>query len=133
LTSELADKDKVAVIGYCFGGTCALELARSGANLVGTVTFHGGLGTDTPGDAKNIKGKVLILHGADDHFDSVVAINKEMKDAGVDYEIDLYGHTVHAFTNPDAGNDPNRGVAYNAQADQRSWERMKDFFWELFP
>jgi dienelactone hydrolase len=132
LKSEMADADNVACIGYCFGGTCALELARSGANLKGFVSFHGGLGTDTPADAKNIKGKVLVLHGADDHFDSVVALNKEMKDAGVDYEIDLYGHTVHAFTNPKAGNDPSRGVAYNAEADERSWERMKDFFYKIF-
>ncbi|MCA8910907.1 MAG: dienelactone hydrolase family protein [Planctomycetes bacterium] len=132
LKSDMADKDQVACIGYCFGGTCVLELARSGANLKGFVSFHGGLGTDTPADAKNIKGKVLVLHGADDNFESVVALNKELKDAGVDYEIDLYGHTVHAFTNPKAGNDPSRGVAYNAEADVRSWERMKDFFWEIF-
>lgn len=132
LKNELADKSRVAAIGYCFGGTCVLELARSGADVAGVVSYHGGLGTKTPEDASNIKGKVLVLHGADDNFESVVAINDEFKNAGVDYEIDLYGHTVHAFTNPKAGNDPSRGVAYDAQADARSWDRMKDFFNEIF-
>lgn len=132
LKNDFADKSRVAAIGYCFGGTCVLELARSGADLRGFVSFHGGLSKGTPEETKAIKGKVLLLHGADDHFDSVVEINREFKDAGVDYEIDLYGHTVHAFTNPLAGDDPSRGVAYNAEADKRSWARMKGFFNEIF-
>lgn len=129
---EQADKEKVGAMGYCFGGFSALELARSGADVKGVISFHGSLRSATPEDAKNIKGKVLVLHGADDDFESVAVINKEMKDAGVDYELDLYGHTVHAFTNPKAGNDPSRGVAYSAQADARSWQRMEEFFAEIF-
>lgn len=136
LASDLVDPGRIAAIGFCFGGTAALELARSGADIAGVVTFHGGLDTPTPEDAKNIKGKVLILHGADDpsaSLSSVMALNKEMKDAGVDYQIVLYGHAVHAFTNPAAGNDNSRGAAYNEKADRRSWQAMKDFFAELFP
>jgi len=129
---EQADKEKVGAMGYCFGGFSALELARSGADVKGVISFHGSLRSDKPEDAKSIKGKVLVLHGADDDFESVAVINQEMKDAGVDYELDLYGHTVHAFTNPNAGNDPSRGVAYSAQADARSWQRMEDFFEEIF-
>src|SRR5690606_11948368 len=132
LALEQADKDRVGAMGYCFGGFSALELARSGADVKGVISFHGSLRSATPEDAKNIKGKVLVLHGADDDFESVAIINKEMKDAGVDYELDLYGHTVHAFTNPKAGNDPSKGVAYSAQADKRSWQRTEDFFEEIF-
>ncbi|MCA8915578.1 MAG: dienelactone hydrolase family protein [Planctomycetes bacterium] len=131
LTSDLADSDSVAAIGYCFGGTAVMELARSGANLRGVAPFHGGYGSEPGGDAANIKGKVLVLHGADDNFDGVVVLNNELKEAGVDYEIDLYGHAVHAFTNPKAGDNPAAGVAYDAQADERSWLRMKDFLWEV--
>lgn len=129
---EQAEKSKVGALGYCFGGFSALELARSGADVKGVISFHGSLRSATPEDAKNIKGKVLVLHGADDDFESVAVIHKEMKDAGVDYELDLYGHTVHAFTNPKAGNDPSKGVAYSAQADKRSWQRTEDFFVEIF-
>ena len=132
LKNEMADKDNVVAIGYCFGGGAVMHLARSGANLKGVVPFHGGYSVEPEGDAANIKGKVLILHGADDHFDGLVGIHKELKEAGVDYEIDIYGHAVHAFTNPAAGSNPESGVAYDAEADARSWERMKDFFWELF-
>lgn len=129
------DVTRMAAIGYCFGGKCALELARSGAPIVGTVTFHGALDTPNPGDAKNIKGKVLALHGAADPFvtaDQVAAFEKEMTDAGVDWELTKYSGAVHAFTNPDAGNDPSKGAAYNAEADARSWEAMKAFFAEIF-
>ena len=131
LANEMADADNVAAIGYCFGGTGVMELARSGARLRGIVPFHGGYGGKPAGDAGNIKAKVLVLHGADDGFDGIVGLNAELKEAGVDYEIDLYGHAVHAFTNPAAGDDPKRGVAYDAQADERSWQRMKDFLWEV--
>lgn len=131
LAHESADADRVAAIGYCFGGSAVMQLARSGANLRGVIPFHGGYSLEPEGDAKNIKCKVLILHGADDKFDGIVAIHKELKEAGVNYEIDLYGHAVHSFTNPYAGNDPSTGNAYDAQADERSWERMKDFFWEM--
>lgn len=129
------DTDKIAVMGYCFGGTVALELARSGADVKGVVTFHGGLDTPTPQDAKNIKGKVLVLHGGDDPFvprEQVAAFEKEMKDAGVDYQLFIYSGAVHSFTNPAAGNDNSKGAAYNEKADKRSWEAMKTFFKEIF-
>jgi dienelactone hydrolase len=129
------DPARIAAIGYCFGGTAVLELARSGADIAGVVTFHGGLDTPTPGDAKNIKCKVLILHGADDPFApaaQVAALEDEMRKAGVDYQITLYGSAVHAFTREDSGNDPSKGIAYNEKADKRSWQAMKDFFAEIF-
>jgi dienelactone hydrolase len=129
------DPKKIGAIGYCFGGTTALELARSGADVVGVVAFHAGLATPTPDDAKNIKGKVLLCHGADDPFVPMPELNgfvEEMKKAGVNYEIDIYGGAVHTFSNPAAGNDPAKGQAYNEQADKRSWARMRDFFAEVF-
>lgn len=135
LANKMVDPKRIAAIGYCFGGTAVLELARSGADVAGVVTFHGGLDTPTPQDAKSIKGKVLILHGADDPFSplpTVMALNQEMKDAGVDYQIVLYSHAVHSFTNPAAGSDNSKGAAYNAEADHRSWEAMKGFFTEIF-
>lgn len=135
LADKNADSSKVSAMGFCFGGTCVLELARSGAAVNGVISFHGGLGTDTPEDAANIKGKVLVLHGAADPYanmEEVVALNKEMEDAKVNYEIVLYGHAVHSFTNKAAGDDPKRGAAYDAQADARSWKRMQSFFTELF-
>jgi dienelactone hydrolase len=135
LGNPLVDSKRVGVIGFCFGGTSALELARSGADVAGVVSFHGSLDTPAPADAKNIKGKVLVLHGADDPgvpLKQVLDFNDEMKQAGVDYQIVLYGHAVHAFTNPAAGTDNSRGAAYNEKADRRSWEAMKDFFNEVF-
>ena len=132
---SLTDVNRIAAIGYCFGGTTVLEMARSGAQLVGVVSFHGGLGTPNPEDAKNIKGKVLVLHGADDPAvppDQVIAFQDEMRKANVDWYFVSYGGAVHSFTNPDSGNDPSRGAAYNEKADKRSWEAMKHFFAETF-
>jgi dienelactone hydrolase len=129
------DTGRLSAIGYCFGGTTVLELARSGADLAGVVSFHGDLSSPTPEDAKNIKAKVLVLHGADDPFvpsKVVAAFEKEMRDAGVDWELVMYGGAVHSFTNPDAGNNNKSGAAYNAKADHRSWEAMKTFFNEIF-
>jgi dienelactone hydrolase len=127
------DPSRIFAMGYCFGGTAALELARSGAPLVGTISFHGGLGTKNPADAKNIKGRVLALHGAADPFvppAEVAAFQKEMDDAKVDWQMVFYSGAVHSFTNPDAGNDPSKGAAYNARADARSWEALKAFLQE---
>jgi dienelactone hydrolase len=132
---KLVNPDKIAAIGYCFGGTVALELARSGADIKGIVSFHGGLDTPDPADAKNIKAKILVLTGGDDpnvKDEQVENFKKEMRDAGVDYEICIYGGAVHAFTNPNAGSDNSRGMAYNEKADKRSWEAMKSFFNEIF-
>jgi dienelactone hydrolase len=131
----LVDPARIAAIGYCFGGTTVLELARSGADVAGVVSFHGGLGTPQPAGAKNIKGKVLVLHGADDpHVPAaeVAAFQDEMRKAAVDWQMIYYGGAVHSFTNPGAGKDASTGVAYNEKADKRSWEAMKTFFKELF-
>ncbi len=131
----LVDPSRTAAIGYCFGGTTVLELARSGADVAGVVSFHGGLSTPSPGDAKNIKGKVLALHGADDPYvktEEVLAFQDEMRKAGVDWYFVSYGNTVHSFSNPAAGNDTAKGAAYNAKADKRSWDAMKKFLKEIF-
>jgi dienelactone hydrolase len=128
------DAMKIAAIGYCFGGTVVLEMARSGLPLKGVASFHGGLDTPVPSKMGSIKAKVLILHGADDPFapaDQVTAVEKELKAAGADYQVNLYGGAQHGFTNPD-----NKGVLpgalYNEQADQRSWKALMQFFDEIF-
>ncbi|MEI6234743.1 MAG: dienelactone hydrolase family protein [Planctomycetota bacterium] len=125
------DAKKVASMGFCFGGTTALELARSGADVLGTVSFHGGLSTPTPADAKNIKGKLLILHGADDPFvkkEEVDAFKKEVGDVKVPFHFVEYVGAVHSFTNKAAGTDNSKGAAYNEAADTASWAEMKKFF-----
>ncbi len=135
LATGKADPKKIGATGYCFGGTCVLELARSGAPLLGVVTFHGGLATPTPEDAKNITGKVLVLHGADDPFvkpEEVAAFEAEMRAAKVDWQVVLYSKAVHSFTNTKVGSDPSKGQAYNPEADRRSWLAMTDFFTEVF-
>jgi len=132
-TRPETDPERLAAIGYCFGGTAALELARSGADLVSVVSFHGGLDTPTPGDARNIQGKVLALHGGDDPRvppKQVEAFQEEMRNGGVDWQLVAYGGAVHSFTNPGAGSDNSKGAAYNERADRRSWEAMKAFFSE---
>jgi dienelactone hydrolase len=133
--NDLTDPKRIAAMGYCFGGTTVLELARSGASLNGVVSFHGGLDTPNPGDAKNIKGSVLVLHGADDPFqprEKVEAFQDEMEKAGVDWQMNIYGGAEHAFTNPEADSFGIKGVAYNEKADKRSWDAMKIFFREIF-
>jgi dienelactone hydrolase len=132
---DLTDPKRIAAIGYCFGGMGVLELARSGADIAAVVSFHGGLSNPTPADAKNIKAKVLALHGADDRAvpaTEVAAFEDEMRQAGVDWQLIAYGGAVHAFTDWNAGNDNSKGAAYNERADRRSWEAMKQFFAELF-
>jgi dienelactone hydrolase len=132
---DMVDTGKIAVIGYCFGGGVALELARSGADVKGVVSFHGNLDTPDLNDAKNIKAKVLVLHGANDQSTSPEQLQlfmKEMRDAKVDWQMNIYGNAVHGFTNQMNGNDPNKPVAYNAEADARSWEAMKAFFDGIF-
>lgn len=132
---QLSDDQRLAAIGYCFGGAAVLELARSGADVRGVVSFHGNLGTPNPADAKGIKGKVLVLHGANDPHvseEQVDEFESSMHDAGVDWQLVEYGGAVHGFTNPKNTGDPSTGVAYNADADRRSWEHMKLFFAELF-
>ena len=133
----MTDTGKVLAIGFCFGGATVLELARTGADVLGVVSFHGGpLDSPTPDDAKNIKSRVLVLHGAADPNvppAQVTAFEKEMRDAKVDWQLVAYGNTVHSFTDPAAGNDNSKGAAYNEKADKRSWIAMQDFFKEILP
>jgi len=132
--NKLVDASRVAAIGYCFGGTAVIELARSGADLNGVVSFHGGLDSPNPADGKNIKCKVLALAGADDPFEKpadLEAFENEMRDNKVDWQIVFYGGAVHAFTQPDPG-FVNPGAKYNEKAAKRSWQAMKDFFAEIF-
>jgi len=135
LDQNLVNPKKVVAMGYCFGGTCTLELARTGARLAGFVSFHGNLDTPNPNDAKNIKAPVLVLHGAADPYapkEQVEAFEKEMKAASVNYQVILYPGAVHAFTNPDAGNDPKAGVAFNPSATRKSWGEFKNFLKKVF-
>jgi dienelactone hydrolase len=135
LKSDLVDPERVAAIGYCFGGMAALELARAGADLRGVVSFHGGLGTPLPADGKTLRAKVLALHGADDPNvppAEVAAFEEEMRAAKADWQLVAYGGAVHSFTNPSSGDDPSKGVAYNEKADHRSWTAMRAFFGEIF-
>ncbi|MDG1890705.1 MAG: DUF1080 domain-containing protein [Verrucomicrobiota bacterium] len=128
--------DQIAAIGYCLGGTGVIELARSGADVLGVVSFHGGLDSPTPEDGKHIRSKILVLHGADDPFvsrDDIDAFVGEMKQWGVDWQMIAYGGAVHSFTKETAGTDNSSGAAYNADADRRSWRHMTQFFHELFP
>ena len=131
--SSKVDATRMAVMGYCFGGAVALELARSGAPLKAVVTFHGSLASMNPDDAKNIKAKVLVLHGADDPYvkqPEVAAFMDEMRAAKLDWQIVQYSGAVHSFTDQRAGTDNSKGAAYNADADRRSWRAMRDFFEE---
>ena len=134
-TREFVDPRHLAAIGYCFGGTTILELARSGAHIAGVVSFHGGLDAPDPTDGKNIRCKVLICHGADDPFSSpqdIAALETEMRQGGVDWQLIKYGGAVHSFTQPNAGDDKSKGAAYNEKADKRSWAAMQQFFAEIF-
>jgi len=130
------DAGKMAAIGFCFGGTTALEIARGGADLEGVVSFHGGLQTGAPAAAGAVKPKVLVCTGADDPMippEQVVEFEAEMRKAGADWQVISYGGTVHSFTNPDAGKTVKLdGIAYNEQTDRRSWAAMRAFFDEIF-
>ena len=130
------DSSRMAAIGFCFGGTTVLELARGGADLKGVVSFHGGLQTAAPALRGAVKPKVLVCTGADDPMippAQVVEFEDEMRKAGADWQVISYGGTVHSFTNPDAGKVVALdGVAYNKQTDQRSWAAMRAFFDEIF-
>jgi dienelactone hydrolase len=131
--NKRVDPERIAAIGYCFGGAAALELARSGAPLAATATFHGVLNTPMPEDAEKIKGSVLVLHGSEDRSvkpAEVQSFQDAMNKAGVDWQLVSYGKAVHGFTNPENGTDPSKGVAYNEKADKRSWEALKDFLGE---
>ena len=131
------DKDRLAAIGYCFGGSTALELARSGAAIKAAVSFHGGLESPRPDDARNIRAKVLVCHGASDPLvppEQVAGFGAKMREVGsaVDWQLHAYGGVKHSFTNPDADKLGNPALAYNAAADKRSWAAMTGLFEEVF-
>jgi dienelactone hydrolase len=131
---EQADSGRMGAIGFCFGGLCALDLARSGADVKGVVSFHGLLTAPEDTAKKTITSKVLVLHGFDDPMvtpDHVITFGEEMTDAKVDWQLDIYGNVMHGFTNPEA-NDPGFGTVYSKTADLRSWIAMKTFFQETF-
>ena len=128
------DDSKCAAIGYCFGGLCALDLARSGADVKGVVSFHGLLAAPDNIRGNVFKAKVLALHGHDDPMappEQVLAFEQEMTAAGADWQLHVYGNTMHAFTNPVA-NDPGFGTVYQSDADRRSWLTMENFLREIF-
>jgi dienelactone hydrolase len=137
LSEPRADGSNVAAIGYCFGGTVALELARGGAALKAVVGFHPGLSTVRPEDAGNITGRVLMFVGSEDPFvplDQRLAFEAEMRAGGVYWEMVLYGGAEHSFAHP--GADPEvtglPGIKYDARAAARSWQTMLELFDEVF-
>lgn len=130
-----ANPDKMVVIGYCFGGTGAIEAARGQMPVAGVVSFHGGLGKAESRVTEKINCKVLVLHGADDPFvpeKEVLAFQKEMRDVKADWQMIYYANAVHSFTNKKAGNDNSRGAAYNEAADKRSFAHFLTFLQEVF-
>lgn len=126
------DENKIAAIGFCFGGLCVLDLARSGADLAGVVGLHALFGP--PDLPKNkITAKVLALHGNDDpmvNHEAVIGFTKEMTEAGADWQIHMYGNTMHAFTNPNA-NFPDLGILYNETSKNRAFKSMENFLSEI--
>ena len=135
LAQREVDPSKVAAIGYCFGGTMALELARAGTDLACVVGFHSGLQTSAPAATGDVKAPVLVCIGAEDPIvppDQRAAFEEEMRAAGVDWRLVLYGGAAHSFTNPNAARMAMPGIEYNERADRRSWREMIDFFGEQF-
>ena len=135
LTHPMADPSRVAAIGYCFGGTMSLELARGGDDIKAIVGFHSGLITARPQDASQISGAVLVCIGADDPMippEQRLAFEEEMRAGGVDWRMNVYGNAVHSFTNPNADGMGMPGVKFHAPTDQRSWRAMLDLFDEVF-
>jgi dienelactone hydrolase len=135
---EFTDPERIGAIGYCFGGSVVLQMARDGMDLDGVASFHGGLTTDAPAKSGAVKAKILVLHGAEDKFvspEQIGEFRKEMKDAGADLRFVSYPGAAHSFTNPQADDYAKRfnlPLGYNAEADGKSWAEMKAFFKELF-
>ncbi|MEM7174601.1 MAG: dienelactone hydrolase family protein [Chlamydiota bacterium] len=128
------DRSRLGAIGFCFGGLCALDLARSGADVKGVVSFHGLLNAPEESEKKPIQAKVLVLHGHDDPMvppKQVANFTCEMTQLNVDWQLHIYGNTMHAFTNPDA-NDPKLGTLYQPEAEQRAFQEMELFLREVF-
>ena len=125
---------RVGAVGFCFGGSVVLELARSGADLRGVASFHGGLATPSPAQSHTLKASILVLHGGDDRFisdEELLAFQREMRSAKADWQLLIFGNAVHSFSNPDsdAANIP--GVAYHALTDRRAWSAFEHFLEEV--
>jgi dienelactone hydrolase len=132
---EVVDPTRLAAIGYCFGGTCVLQMARHDMAVLGVVSFHGSLAGGDPNRTHPIRPKILVCHGADDTFEppqEIANFMQEMRKSKADWQFVNYGGAVHSFTNPDADKFGIPGVAYNNLADQRSWQAMQDFLTEVF-
>ena len=134
----VVDSEKIAAIGYCFGGGIVLNMARQGIALKGVASFHGSLTAVALAERGSVKAKILVLHGADDKFitgEQIEAFKNEMKNAGVDFRFIAYPGALHSFTNPDAdeyGKKFNIPVAYNAEADKMAWEELNRFLRQIF-
>jgi dienelactone hydrolase len=132
------DPTRIAAIGYCFGGGVVLNMARQGVDLKGVASFHGSLAAVRPAQSGEVKAKILVLHGADDKFipqQQIEAFKQEMKTAGADSQFFSYPGAVHSFTNPDAdelGKKFKMPIAYNADADKKSWDELKKFLDRVF-
>ena len=132
------DAGKIAAIGYCFGGATVLNMARSGVDLAAVVSFHGNLVTKTPAEPGKVKAQILVLNGADDSFvtaESIANFEKEMQQAGVKYRFVNYPGAIHGFSNPDAyrlGKANHMSIAYNAEADKKSWAAMQELLQTVF-
>ncbi|MGG7035657.1 MAG: dienelactone hydrolase family protein [Flavobacterium sp.] len=134
LVKQGANPNKIVVIGYCFGGLGAVEAARINMNVKGVISFHGGLARDEKRPINTIIPKILVLHGADDPYESETEIRdfqSEMKTAKADWQMNYYANAVHAFTDKNAGTDNSKGAAYNESADKRSWQAMLSFLKEV--
>jgi dienelactone hydrolase len=128
------DTTRLAAVGYCFGGTGVLELARSGAEVKGVISFHGDLDSPSPADGSKVKARVLALAGADDPFqkpEKLAAFEKEMREGKVDWQLVKFGGAVHSFTEQSAGSDPTQGAAYDEKADKRSFANAQAFLKEI--
>lgn len=129
------ERARTGAIGFCFGGLCVLDLARSGADVGGVVSFHGLLRPPGNTSGNTIRSKVLVLHGWDDPMatpEALVTLGQELTSMRADWQVHAFGNAMHAFTNPQA-NDPGFGTVYQPDADRRSWRLMQDFFAEIFP
>jgi dienelactone hydrolase len=128
------DDSRTAAIGYCFGGLCVLDVARTGEDLAGVVSIHGLFATPENTAGNSIRAKILALHGWDDPMatpDTAIALGEELSSMGADWQLHAYGNTMHAFTNPEA-NDPEFGTVFSPSADRRSWLAMQNFLAEVF-
>lgn len=128
------DTAKIGAMGFCFGGLCVLDLARSGADVKGTVSFHGALKAPEGKPNQTIQSKILVLHGYNDPMvskEDVMTFAKEMSDSHVDWQITMYSNTMHAFTNPEA-KDPGFGTVYQPESNRRAMLAMQNFFQEIF-